>query len=266
MCISYIYNMKNITIDFIMTRTDASYNDVHQQGIYRIYHIAKPDISYIGSAASSTKWRRGFRQRWTVHIKELRANIHHSLFLQRVVNKHGIEGLRFEILEICSSEKCLEREQHWLDIYKPFGEQGYNSCPNAGNSLGYRFPEELKSNRKPICQYSPTGEFIKRWDSLNQASRELNINVSSIKDCCKRRFNQIKGFIFRYEGEIDLPKVEDLRIPMQIECIFNEQVVHVGTFSEIKKFVPDTKFSIYKSINTGSVTKNNYKYSKKLTK
>lgn len=245
-----------------MARTNSSYNDVHQQGVYRIYHIDKPDISYIGSATSSIKWKRGFRQRWTVHIRELKSVNHHSPFLQRVINKHGLDGLRFEILEICSSDQCLEKEQYWLDLYKPFNEKGYNTCTTAGNSLGYRFSEDKKSNRKPISQYSLNGEFIKKWDSLNQASRELNINVSSIKDCCKKRFKQIKGYIFRYEGELDLPESKDIKHIMQIECIYDNVITYTGRFSEIKKLVPDTKFSIYKSIKDGSVTKNNYKYKK----
>lgn len=255
--------MKNITISFILARISANYEDIHQTGVYKIYHIDKPNVFYIGSATSEKKWRNGFKQRWVEHIKGLKTNTHHSPFFQRVVNKYGIEGIRFEIIEKCPPNQCLEREQYWLDFHEPFGNKGYNTCKIAGNSLGYKFPEDKKSKRKPICQYSLEGYFIKRWDSLNQAARELNINVSSIKDCCKRRFNQIKGFIFRYEGEIDLPEYQNIRIPMQIECIFNNSIIYVGQISEIKKFVPDKRQAIYKSMKDGNLTKNNYKYNKK---
>lgn len=255
--------MKNVTINFILARTSANYENIHKTGVYKIYHINKPDIFYVGSATSEKKWRSGFKQRWVCHIKELNNNNHHSPFFQRVVNKYGIEGLRFEIIEKCIPVKCLEREQYWLDFYKPFGRKGYNTCKIAGNSLGYRFPENKKAKRKPICQYSLEGNFIKRWDSLNQASRELNISVSSIKDCCKKRFKQIKGFIFRYEGELDLPEYDSIRVPMKIDCIFNGSIVCTGYLSEIRNLVPDKKQAIYKSIRSGNLTRNNYKYNKK---
>jgi len=254
--------MKNITINFLLSRTSSNYEDIHMTGIYRIFHISDTKILYIGSAAALTRWREGFKQRWVCHLRNLKNNKHHSPFLQRVVNKYGIEGLRFEILEKCSSEECIKREQYWLDLFKPFGTKGYNTCKIAGSSLGYKFPEEKKSNRKPIVQYSLNGEFIKQWDSLNQASRELNINVSSIKDCCKKRFNQIKGYIFRYLGETDLPNKEDIYTPMIIQCFHKDVIVYTGKFSEIIKLVPDKKAAIYKSIKDGNITKKGWYYKK----
>lgn len=254
--------MKNITITFILARTKSNYSDIHKTGIYRIYHVDKPDIFYIGSATSNKRWREGFKQRWICHIKELKSNSHHSPFLQRVVDKYGIEGLRFDIIEICSYEQCLEREQYWLDTVKPFGNKGYNTLTIAGNSLGYLFPEDKKSKRKSINQYSLDGKFIREWNSLNEASRHLNINVSSIKDCCKKRFKQIKGYVFRYKGDNELPDYTEFKIPMKIKCIYNNSVLYIGSFSEIKSLVPDSRASIYNSIKKGILTKNKYMYKK----
>ncbi len=172
--------MKNITINFLLSRTSSNYEDIHMTGIYKIFHISNPEVLYIGSAASLRKWREGFKQRWVNHLKQLNNNKHHSPFLQRVVNKYGIEGLRFEILEKCDPKECVKREQYWLDLFKPFGTKGYNTCKIAGSSLGYKFPEEKKSNKKPIVQYSLNGEFIKEWNSLNEASISLQNNFSSI--------------------------------------------------------------------------------------
>lgn len=257
--------MKNITTQFIISRTSSNYEDMQSTGVYKIFHIHNPDVLYIGSASSSKKWREGFKQRWIEHLKCLNKNNHHSPFLQRIVNKYGIEGLRFEILEKCSPDKCIQQEQIWLDSIKPFDQNGYNTCRVAGSSLGYKFPEEKKSNRKPIIQYSLNGEFIKQWDSLNQASRDLNINVSSIKDCCKKRFKQIKGYIFRYlDDSLDIPDKTTLRLPMIIECFYKDQLMHVGKFSEIIDVVPDKKLAVYKSIKYGNFTKKEWKYCKKL--
>jgi len=50
------------------------------------------------------------------HICELQNNKHHSRYLQRVVNKYGLEGLRFEIIEFCEPNRCLNLEQYWINV------------------------------------------------------------------------------------------------------------------------------------------------------
>lgn len=254
--------MKNITINFILARTNSNYEEIHKTGVYKIYHIYNKDLIYIGSASSLKRWRIGFKQRWVCHIKELKNNNHHSSFLQRVVNKYGIDGLRFEIIEICDPSICLETEQKWLNHFKPFNNKGYNTCKIAGNSLGYKFPEEKKSKQKPINQYDLDGNFIKEWVSLQEASRKLNINVSSIKDCCKKRFKQIKGFIFTYKDDNTIVKIPKEERAFVISCFFNENLICKGSISEIINLVPDKKLTIYRSIKDGRITKNKYKYSK----
>ncbi len=61
-----------------------------------------------------------------------------------------------------------------------------------------------KLTRK-INQYSLGGEFIKRWNSISEASRTLKLNNSSIGKCCKKMtsIHQIGGFIWRYSDEIE---------------------------------------------------------------
>ena len=214
--------MKNVTLTYILARTESSFNDIHEFGVYKIYHIDKPTIPYIGSAAANRKWRKGFRERWKGHIKELRANIHYSKFLQRVVNKYGIEGLRFEIIEKCPSDICLEREQYWLDFYKPFGRHGYNTCKIAGSSLGYKYPEDQIRNRKKIYQYDLKGNFINEFKSLTYAAKQTNSRINDIKQCAKRRINYTNGYIWRYEKE-KVDSVFHLKI-FKIACYFNGEL------------------------------------------
>lgn len=53
--------------------------------------------------------------------------------------------------------------------------------------------------RKPILQYTLDGEFIRDWDSITTASKELNIDKSSITSCCKGRYKTSNGYIWRYK-------------------------------------------------------------------
>lgn len=93
-------------------------------GIYLIKNKITKKI-YIGSAISINK-------RWNVHRCELRNNKHHSILLQRAWNLYYEEAFIFEILEICSKEKLVEREQYYLDTLNP----EYNICKIAESCTG----------------------------------------------------------------------------------------------------------------------------------
>lgn len=117
--------------------------NIFRNGVYKIVHLDKPKLCYIGSATMRGKnlARCGFYIRWLRHQQDLIHNKHHSKYLQRIVNKYGMTNLRFTILEVCPSiETCLEREQYYLDLLKP----EYNSCKTAGNSSGFKHSELTK--------------------------------------------------------------------------------------------------------------------------
>jgi len=253
--------MKNITINFILARTSANYEDIHCTGIYRIYHIIKPSIFYIGSASSNKRWREGFKQRWVEHIKELRKNIHHSPFLQRVINLYGIEGLRFEIIEKCESSICIRKEQFWLDFYKPFKNKGYNTCKIAGSSMGYKFSEDQIKNRKKIFQYDLKGKFIEEYKSLTDAAKQTNTRINEIKDCAKKRIQYTKGHIWRYEKE-SVDSIFHIKI-FKIACYFDGQFQFVDSLQKVEEKTKVHKKFIYNCINKNlNKTSNNWLFRK----
>jgi group I intron endonuclease len=58
---------------------------------------------------------------------------------------------------------------------------------------------------RPVIQKSLNGEFIKEWNTGKQASVELNLNYTSINNCCRRKeinptkYTYSQGFIFEYK-------------------------------------------------------------------
>lgn len=54
-------------------------------------------------------------------------------------------------------------------------------------------------HRKPIQQYTLSGEFIKEFDSAKSASIELNINRQHITACCKGKRNQCGNYKWKYK-------------------------------------------------------------------
>lgn len=56
---------------------------------------------------------------------------------------------------------------------------------------------------RSVKQYSEDGILIKKWDSIIEASRELNIDRANIGHCCshKPNHNSAGGFIWRYSED-----------------------------------------------------------------
>jgi group I intron endonuclease len=102
-----------------------------------IYLISMPGFSslvYIGSAAQT------IRHRWRQHVSDLRAGRHGNPLLQRAVNKYGIDKLHFEILEMCTAEDVLGREQEWFSRF--LWDDLFNINPNAASRLGAKLTEQ----------------------------------------------------------------------------------------------------------------------------
>jgi group I intron endonuclease len=93
------------------------------------------DATYIGSAIGNGN------SRWIRHKKDLKANNHHNIHLQRAYNKHGINNFEFIVLENVDNKFILTKEQKYLDDRKKNypANLNYNICWTAGNCSGRQF-------------------------------------------------------------------------------------------------------------------------------
>jgi len=110
------------------------YDKYRKSGIYKIVNITNNKI-YVGSS-------KYLKARKTGHFGQLRRNQHKNIHLQSSYNKHGKDCFRFEILEECSIQNLMDREQYWIDTLKP----QYNILKIAGSSRG-----ELYKHDKERC-------------------------------------------------------------------------------------------------------------------
>ena len=53
---------------------------------------------------------------------------------------------------------------------------------------------------KPILQFDRNGNFIKRWNSITDAT--IVCNKTSIKDCLKGKYKVGGGFVWKYDNEV----------------------------------------------------------------
>lgn len=128
--------------------------NLNVSGIYMITNIIN-DKNYIGSASN-------FRYRRKHHRYYLNTDKHHNKYLQRSWDKYGENAFVFILLERCSKEQLIEREQIWLNIYNCFApDNGYNIRTKAENSLGLKHSAETKL--KMSKNNAKTNRKIDKW-------------------------------------------------------------------------------------------------------
>lgn len=203
---------------------ESDLNKIHNNGIYYIRHLKKPDIYYIGSTYRNCKkyCKKGMYGRWVEHISQLRNETHHNPYLLAVYNKYGSEGLRFGIVEICNNkDKILNLEEKYIEKYNSFNN-GYNLTPHAdrveiSDKLKQEYSKRMKENnpmydpqnvksmietRKEldigvnVLQYSKDGKFIKEYSSIKKASNKVDVDSSNINKAVNGEAKTSAGYIW----------------------------------------------------------------------
>jgi group I intron endonuclease len=60
------------------------------------------------------------------------------MLIYKALLEYGYSKFSLEILEYCTPEKCIEREQYYINLLKP----KYNILKTAGSTLGYKHTKE----------------------------------------------------------------------------------------------------------------------------
>lgn len=59
-----------------------------------------------------------------------------------------------------------------------------------------------ESIKKSVSQYSLVGDFIKKYEAINIAAKELSVSETAISRCCKNKQRTAGGYLWRYGDEI----------------------------------------------------------------
>lgn len=114
-------------------------------------------------------------------------------------------GLRYNIGVPFTDERKKHLRENHADVS---GEKN----PNFGKRWTHEQIAIRQSHReyarggehpsaKPILQYDRNGNFIKRWNSIIEATSVCN--KTSIKDCLKGKYKVGGGFVWKYENEVN---------------------------------------------------------------
>lgn len=163
--------------------------------IIGIYKITNPKGKvYIGQSSNINN-----RKYFYKYLKCYKQPIIYSSLL-----KYGWENHQWDIIEECSWEQLNIRERYWQEYYDVIGPNGLNCILTNTDKLPRKLSKSALLNKqetcykRPIKQYTVYGNFIRDWESVALASRELGISVVAIHNICNLIIKSPKQFIFRY--------------------------------------------------------------------
>ena len=232
------------------------------KNIKGIYKLNIENHSYIGSSINLHK-------RLNTHYRELKKNCHENEYLQRCVNKYGIDKLKWEILEIEDPNieyiDLLKREKYFIEYYH--------------SDLNLKLDPVTQTNCvtivKKVYQFSQFGDLIKEWQSISDAAHCYNVDSSNIIVACTNRKRQrtAAGFLWdfneKYSGELKIIYVYNLhgqligkyKDTVDIYNVFFKNSSRKTVLSQLKKKI-DTKVpykNIYLSYSNNFKINPNYK-------
>ena len=171
--------------------------------IYTITNKITGDV-YVGNTS------RGVKRRWTEHLCDARDDRRRGRKLYKAINEYGSSNFKVDVVEVCPSEMSMERERYWIDFYnsvdrgynESYGGKGKNlvdykevcrvydmtrcekrtaeilgiddnTVRTAIKANGKQPPtrkEAQYKTAKTVSAYTKSGEYIKAFASLHEAS------------------------------------------------------------------------------------------------
>lgn len=145
-------------------------------------------IRYNGKVMRIQRSRNGY---WFVCLYKNRVSYHAGI--HRLVAKAFVPGYRAG-LEVNHIDECKENNRadnlEWVS-------------PKENINKSTRLKLYLSIKRKPVNQISIQGEFIRRWTSIDEASRELGLTRSHIRNVCKNKsgYKSAGGYRWRFADD-----------------------------------------------------------------
>jgi hypothetical protein len=234
-------------------------------GVYFIQCIKNNKI-YIGSS-------NNILTRLECHRSELRGNYHGNCYLQNSWNKHGEKNFIVGILEkVDDIDALLNREQYYIDKLKPelnlcfnvrrhsFSEESKKRLSNKRKEL-FRNGKLKPSVVRPVSMYDCFGNFIRKYESISSAARDIGAHVSSVERCVYRTSKQAKGFTFRYENDKSKVGVSNKKghIIKMIDTLNSSEMIFLSVSKCCEHFnVGPCNYSILKSIKNKKLYKERF--------
>lgn len=157
-------------------------NNLNKAGVYRWRHKSL-NKSYVGSGIQLTRRLKSYYN-LSYMLNEIKKN---NSAIYRALIKYGHSSFLLEILEYCSANDVIEKEQYYLDLLKP----EYNILKHAGSLLGFKHSVETRMHMSSLRLGKPRSPEIKRSIQLANAKRK-SVIVENIITKETEEFNSIR--------------------------------------------------------------------------
>jgi group I intron endonuclease len=111
-----------------------------------------------------------------------------NLYLQRAIALYGLPSFVFIIVEFCTPDNLISREQFHLNWLFSLLSWAYNFCAIAGSCLGFKHSEETRAkmstaksgpnhplygrvayNTLAVCVYTLNGKLVQSFSSFSNS-------------------------------------------------------------------------------------------------
>ena len=157
--------------------------------IYKITNNVNGKI-YIGGTNNSLETR------WSRHLFKYKQGYQYPLY--KAIAEYGEDNFSKSVIEECSSlEEMNERERYWIaKLSSTNPEIGYNVRAGGGirrqsditkKKIGQIHKGKVSEKRIPVLVYDLNGDFIREFESIESASKTLEISNVAILNSIKKR-------------------------------------------------------------------------------
>lgn len=109
---------------------------------------------------------------------------------QNVVNLDDLYGETTNLEWATHQKNCKHRDGN-----------GLRKAPSGKNHYLYGKQVCPEKHKRKVKQYDLQGNFIKTWERINDAQRELHIRQGNIISCCKGKRKTAGGYVWKYERD-----------------------------------------------------------------
>jgi GIY-YIG catalytic domain len=181
-------------------------------GIYKVVNLANNKF-YIGSSVNLN--RRKAEHKYRRKLK--RGNS----ILRNAVLKYGEDNFKFEILEILEygdwatkdyiNDSLSCREQYYIDTLNPqYNIRLKDVTTNSGWKVTEKqrlhliriskLPKTTNGHEKPILELDKSGNVIREWKSIKEATDNLNLSSGAISRVLSKEYSHTKNHYFKYKN------------------------------------------------------------------
>jgi group I intron endonuclease len=160
---------------------ESSRRHLNVSGVYGILNTVTNKY-YVGSG-------KNINARWSDHLRAIKKQ-KHARKLQNAINRYDVSNFLFCVLELCSKENLMEKEQHWVDELDSY-KNGYNTRKYVVSNLGILYPlfseehkRKLKEARKRQVNLGKGKKrSIETRKKMSEAAKGRNIPRWIIEKC-----------------------------------------------------------------------------------